>query len=367
MFHFDGWSKPEHPGPPLDPEGLVENNGCSAGPNEPMPNKFMKEQETKVEHPSPPNEPGGPTSLTEPWSTGTLALHLIRRALLKITGARQNQMNQPPEQAQRSSPFKARYRRDKRKKYSSKNVPSQLFPADVYDEIIAPACPTPENTTSSGGQSPRNPSREYYPIFAVETCEYLENLQIDLHRFLEEFVDFACYNKLALCGRRRDIERFLPPREHAKRGEREPNELFPADVYDEIIAPACLYARTLNFFSWSKPSELILRPKWCYSFCPSRSPPLIFAHANELVYGSNIFKPQATDKKTKKRLRKGKKNKKKEKKIPWRSWRNKWCPGGPHRGKIRKKCIQYCLMVEEEARVKMKNKLLAEPCKRSIP
>ncbi|CAD5211395.1 unnamed protein product [Bursaphelenchus xylophilus] len=59
MFHFDGWSKPEHPGPPLDPEGLVENNGCSAGPNEPMPNKSMKEQETKVEHPSPPNEPGG--------------------------------------------------------------------------------------------------------------------------------------------------------------------------------------------------------------------------------------------------------------------------------------------------------------------
>ncbi|CAD5211549.1 unnamed protein product [Bursaphelenchus xylophilus] len=32
-----------------------------------------------------------------------------------------------------------------------------------------------------------------------------------------------------------------------------------ADVYDEIIAPACLYARTLKFFSCSKPSELILR------------------------------------------------------------------------------------------------------------
>ncbi|CAD5211393.1 unnamed protein product [Bursaphelenchus xylophilus] len=63
--------------------------------------------------------------------------------------------------------------------------------------LLPPACPTPENTTSSGGQSPRNPSREYYPIFAVETREYLENLQIDLHHFLEEFVDFACYNKLA--------------------------------------------------------------------------------------------------------------------------------------------------------------------------
>ncbi|CAD5211179.1 unnamed protein product [Bursaphelenchus xylophilus] len=67
MFHFDGWSKPEHPGPPLDPEGLVENNGCSAGPNEPMPNKSMKEQETKYvfdrtlvdRHPGPPLDPEG--------------------------------------------------------------------------------------------------------------------------------------------------------------------------------------------------------------------------------------------------------------------------------------------------------------------
>ncbi|CAD5210959.1 unnamed protein product [Bursaphelenchus xylophilus] len=52
---------------------------------------------------------------------------------------------------------------------------------------------------------------------------------------------------------------------------------------------------------------------------------------------------------------------------PWRSWRNQWCPGGLHRGKGRKKYVQYGLMVEEQARVKVENKLFAEPWKRSIP
>ncbi|CAD5211311.1 unnamed protein product [Bursaphelenchus xylophilus] len=49
MFHFDGWSKPEHPGPPPHPGGLLENNGCSARPNE---NSLKRNTEGTVEHPS---------------------------------------------------------------------------------------------------------------------------------------------------------------------------------------------------------------------------------------------------------------------------------------------------------------------------
>ncbi|CAD5211371.1 unnamed protein product [Bursaphelenchus xylophilus] len=69
------------------------------------------------------------------------------------------------------------------------------------------------------------------------------------------------------------------PATEALKNERkkiEHNQLFPADVYDETIAPACLYARTLKFFSCSKPSELILSepkgvvPSGCLrrDYCP---------------------------------------------------------------------------------------------------
>ncbi|CAD5211295.1 unnamed protein product [Bursaphelenchus xylophilus] len=117
--------------------------------------------------------------------------------------------------------------------------PNQLFPADVYDEIIAPAClyarkhkffswpkpseliPRPKDDTdpsvvrlvysgvtvfahrgvlqahnmSRFGVSASADRKEYYPIFTVETREYLNNLHIDLRHFLNEFVDFVYYNK----------------------------------------------------------------------------------------------------------------------------------------------------------------------------
>ncbi|CAD5211385.1 unnamed protein product [Bursaphelenchus xylophilus] len=167
------FGRPEHPGPPLDPEGLVENNRCSAGPNEPMPNKSMKEQETKVEHPSPPNEPGGPLEDKNGCSPF-------------VPGHWRGRFGRPEHPGPPLDPEGLVENNGCSAGPNERMSTTRLLPRPA---------PTPENTTSSAGQSPRNPSREYYPIFTVETREYLNNLHIDLRHFLNEFVDFVYYNK----------------------------------------------------------------------------------------------------------------------------------------------------------------------------